>query len=286
MDPHGEPGGRHLTATRRGRPGGALALALGLSVSLSLSVSLPLLLAPGSARAAPPSAAPALQLADKDGRIRTQLASRNAVTISSELAARIATLALRDGDAFRAGQLLVAFDCELYQSQLRKAEAGIDAANALVQSNLRLVELNSIGKFEVQQAQARLKEAQAEAASQRSVVNRCSIAAPFGGRVARRHAAAHQYVTPGTPLLDILEGGTLEVQMIVPSKWLAWLKPGAAFTVEVEELGKSFPARVLRLGAQIDPVSQTLPVVGAIDGEHAALLPGMSGWAVYPQRPR
>lgn len=276
MDPHGEPGGRHLTATRRGRPGGALALALWLS--------LPLVVASVSARAAPPSSAPALQLADKDGRIRTQLSSRNAVTISSELAARIATLALRDGDAFRPGQLLVAFDCELYQSQLRKAEAGIDAANALVQSNLRLVELNSIGKFEVQQAQARLKEAQAEAASQRSVVNRCSIAAPFGGRVARRHAAAHQYVTPGTPLLDILEGGTLEVQMIVPSKWLAWLKPGVAFTVEVEELGKSFPARVLRLGAQIDPVSQTLPVVGAIDGEHAALLPGMSGWAVYPQR--
>ena len=274
MDAHGEPGGRDLTVD--GRFLRALATALAFSCGMAL--------------AGPPVAAqaptPALQLTDKDGRIRAQLASRNAVTISSELAARIATLALREGDAFRAGQVLVAFDCALYQTQLRKAEAGIEAASALVQSNLRLAELNSIGRFEVDQAQAKLKEAQAEAASQRTVVNRCSIAAPFNGRVAKRHAAAHQYVTPGTPLLDILEGGPLEVQMIVPSKWLAWLKPGAAFTVEVEELGKSFPARVLRLGAQIDPVSQTLPVVGAVDGEHAALLPGMSGWAVYPQRSR
>ncbi|MBX3619151.1 MAG: efflux RND transporter periplasmic adaptor subunit [Rhizobacter sp.] len=222
-------------------------------------------------------------LADKDGRIRTQLSSRNAVTISAELAARVATLSLREGDAFRAGQLLVGFDCSLYQSQLRKAEASIEAANALVQSNQRLAELNSIGKFEVQQAQAKLKEAQAEAATTRTVVSRCSIEAPFAGRVARRHVAAHQYVSPGTPLLDILETGQLEVQMIVPSKWLAWLKPGVAFSVEVEELGQRFPAKVRRLGAQIDPVSQSIAVVGVIDGNHPQLLPGMSGWATFPQ---
>jgi multidrug efflux pump subunit AcrA (membrane-fusion protein) len=112
-------------------------------------------------------------------------------------------------------------------------------------------------------------------------VGRCSIAAPFAGRVAKRHVAAHQYVTPGVPLLDILETGQLELQMIVPSKWLAWLKPGAAFTVQVEELGKSFPAKVQRLGAQIDPVSQTVAVFGVMDGSHAGLLPGMSGWAVF-----
>ncbi|MGQ3050360.1 MAG: efflux RND transporter periplasmic adaptor subunit [Roseateles sp.] len=223
-------------------------------------------------------------LADKDGRIRTQLSSRNAVTISSELAARIATLSLHEGDAFRTGQLLVGFDCSLYHSQLRKAEASIEAANALVQSNLRLAELNSIGKFEVQQAQAKLKEAQAEAATTRTVVSRCAINAPFNGRVAKRLAAAHQYVSTGTPLLEILETGQLEVQMIVPSKWLAWLKPGVTFNVEVEELAKTFPAKVKRLGAQIDPVSQSVAVVGVIDGNHPQLLPGMSGWATYPQR--
>ena len=161
MDAHGEPGGRDLTVD--GRFWRALAMALAFSCGVAL--------------AAPPVAAqaptPALQLTDKDGRIRAQLASRNAVTISSELAARIATLALREGDAFRAGQVLVAFDCALYQTQLRKAEAGIEAASALVQSNLRLAELNSIGRFEVDQAQAKLKEAQAEAASQRQPTVKC-----------------------------------------------------------------------------------------------------------------
>ncbi len=221
---------------------------------------------------------------DKDGRIRTQLNSRNAVTLSSEIAARIASLPLREGDAFRAGQQLVGFDCSLYQSQLRRAEAATDAANAVVQSDQRMAELNSIGKFELDQAQARLKEAQAEAAGARLLVGRCGIAAPFAGRVAKRHVAAHQYVTPGNPLLDIVETGQLELQMIVPSKWLAWLRPGAGFTVDVEELGKRYPAKVQRVGAQIDPVSQTVAVFGVVDGNQPGLLPGMSGWAVFATR--
>lgn len=222
---------------------------------------------------------------DKEGRIRTQLSARNSVTIAAEIPARVATLRLREGDAFRAGELLVGLDCSLHQSQQRKAEAAVEAASALVASNQRLAELNSIGALEVQQGQARLKEAQAELAGNKMLVNRCNISAPFAGRVAKRYVAAHQYVSPGNPLLDIIDTGQLEVQMIVPSRWLAWLRPGAAFQVDVEELGKRYPAKVQRLGAQIDPVSQTVAVFGVMDGSQPGLLPGMSGWAVFPPHP-
>lgn len=257
----------------------SMALALIPVLALAAPAAVPVLVPVQSAVARLPP--PVSLAADKDGRVRAQLSARNAVTLSAELAARIAALPLREGDAFREGQPLVDFDCHLFESQLQKAEAGIEAASAVVQSNRRLAELNSIGSYELAQAQARLKEAEAEAAGMRTVVRRCAIAAPFNGRVARRHAAAHQYVTPGTPLLDIVETGAMEVQMIVPSRWLAWLKPGAAFTVQVEELGRSSSARVQRLGAQIDPVSQSVAVVGTIEGQPAGLLPGMSGWATF-----
>lgn len=231
---------------------------------------------------AQPSSAPLA--ADKDGRIRTQLSARNSLTVSAEIAARLAALPLREGEAFRAGQTLASLDCGLYQNQQRKAEASVEAATAVLQSNQRLAELNSIGKFEVEQAQAKLKEAQSEAASARLLVSRCSISAPFAGRVVKRHVAAHQYVAAGAQLLDIIETGQLELQMIVPSKWLSWLKPGTPFNVDVEELGRSYPARVLRIGAQIDPVSQTLPVYGVMDGTQPGLLAGMSGWAVFARQ--
>lgn len=223
---------------------------------------------------------------EQDGRVRAQLSPKNTMTLAAELAARIDRLPLRDGDAFNPGQLLASFDCGLYEAQRRKAEAGSEAAQALVQSNLRLAELNSIGELELAHSQARLKEVQAEVAAIRTTLTRCSVVAPFAGRVVRRMASAHQYVTPGTPMLELVETGSMEVQLIAPSKWLAWLKPGTPFTVQVDELGRSSSARVARLGAQVDPVSQSITVVGVIDGPGANLRPGMSGWAQFaPQRP-
>ena len=69
----------------------------------------------------------------------------------------------------------------------------------------------------------------------------------------------------------------LELEFLVPSAWLGWLKNGQRFAVEIDETGKSYPARFTRLGARIDPVSQSIKVGAAIDGSFPELLAGMSG---------
>ncbi|GAA5786898.1 efflux RND transporter periplasmic adaptor subunit [Chitiniphilus shinanonensis] len=235
--------------------------------------------------AAKPAVAPAapgnFAGADKDGRIRTQLVARESVVISSEINAKIARLPWKEGDSFRAGQALVTFDCSLFQAQLRKAEATHEAARKLLDTNRRLAELNSVGKLEVEQAEAKVKEAAAETAYMRTTVGKCTIPAPFNGRVAKRVASSYEFVTSGKPLLEIVDTGALELQMIVPSKWLARIKVGTPFTVQVDELNQSYPAQVLRIGARIDPVSQTISITGRITGNHPDLLPGMSGWAGF-----
>jgi len=230
--------------------------------------------------------APAARAADApvaDNRIRTQLMSPNAVTVSSELAARIATLPVPEGGAFKRGQTLVSFECGTQRAQLAKAEAALDSARQLVKVNTRLTELNAVSKLDMEQSEARAREAQAEVGFMQTVLGKCSVAAPFAGRVAKRSAAAFQVMAPGAPILDIVETGQLELRLIVPSKWLAWLKPGTKFSIDIDELGRSFPAHVARLGAQIDPVSQSVALTGVVDGDGAALLPGMSGWASFPK---
>lgn len=233
------------------------------------------------------SATPESQnLGDKDGRIRAQFAPRNEVVISSELSAKIAVLNVRDGDSFRAGQLLVGFDCSLHQAQLNKAEATKEAAEKNLSVSKRLTELNSIGALELQQSEAKAKESQAEVAYMKATVSRCGVAAPFSGRVGKRLVANHQYVTPGTPLLSLIDTAELEIQLIVPSKWLAWIKPGMRFGVQVDELGANVTGKVSRIGARIDPVSQSVAIVGVVDTGVANLRPGMSGWATFPNQKR
>lgn len=238
-----------------------------------------------AAGTAAPAMAPAVAPAQPDdGRIRVQLVSRDEVEISSEIGAKISSLPFRDGDAFRTGQTLVSFDCSLYTAQLHKAQAEADAAIQLKQVDERLSQLHSIGELDVDEAQAKAKASGAEVAYMQATVHKCAVAAPFDGRVEKRSAAPGQYAEAGKPLLTIVDTGHLELKMIVPSKWLAWLRSGHTLTVQVDEVGKTYPARVARIGARVDPVTQTVDVTAALDGSAAELLPGMSGWATFASR--
>jgi RND family efflux transporter MFP subunit len=219
--------------------------------------------------------------AEDDGRIRIQLVARDEVEVSSEISAKIASMPFRDGDAFRVGQTLVSLDCSLYAAQLHKAQAESDAAVELKRVNDRLSQLHSIGQIDVEQAAAKAKASAAEVAYMQATVRKCAIAAPFDGRVVKRSASAQQFAQPGKALMTIVDTSHLELKMIVPSKWLAWLKPGHPLTVKVDEVGKVYPATVARIGARVDPVTQTIDVTAALSGHASELLPGMSGWASF-----
>jgi membrane fusion protein (multidrug efflux system) len=78
-------------------------------------------------------------------------------------------------------------------------------------------------------------------------------------------------------LLDVLDDRNLDVELIVPSRWIGWLKPGYRFQVHIDETEKDYSARISRLGGRVDPVSQSIRVSGEITDPATELLAGMSG---------
>jgi RND family efflux transporter MFP subunit len=209
--------------------------------------------------------------------IRAQLSPRRYTTLAAEIGAKINRLPLSEGAAFKQGQLLVQFDCVLQQAQLAKAEASLMGANTSWRGNQKLAELNSVGKMELDISRAETLKAQAEVAANRAVLGKCQIAAPFAGRIAEQKAREQQYVQPGQALMEILDDTTLELEFIIPSRWLSWVRNGAAFQVSIDETGKTYPAKVQRIGARVDPVSQSVKLTAVIDGRFGELVAGMSG---------
>ncbi|WP_150052106.1 MULTISPECIES: efflux RND transporter periplasmic adaptor subunit [Methylomonas] len=216
--------------------------------------------------------------------VRVQLAPINTTTLSAELAAVIQKLTVRDGERFKHGELLVEFDCSIQKAQLDKAQATADGAKKTYDVNSRLAQLESISSLEVDVAEAKLGEAKADIALYKASLKKCRISAPFSGRVAQLHAHQYQHLKVGDPIMDILDDGQLEIRMIVPSPWLSWLKAGQKFQIHIDELNQEYPAEVSTLGARIDPVSQTVAVIGKIKGKHPELLAGMSGQAKFPEK--
>jgi multidrug efflux pump subunit AcrA (membrane-fusion protein) len=51
--------------------------------------------------------------------------------------------------------------------------------------------------------------------------------------------------------------------------------------VQIAEVGKSYPARIARIGARVDPITQTVDLTAELTRGAPELLPGMSGWATF-----
>ncbi len=209
--------------------------------------------------------------------IRAQLLPRRFTTLAAEIGAKINLLPVAEGGRFEEGQVLVGFDCALPEAMLQKAVAELRAAERVHKANSRLSELNSIGEIEVAQSATAVAKFTAEVTAQQVILSKCAVTAPFSGRIAEQMVREQQYVQPGQSMLDILDDSSLELEFLVPSSWLIWLKVGQALEVEIDETAKSYPARFARIGARVDPVSQSIKVAATIDGDFSELIAGMSG---------
>ena len=227
------------------------------------------------------SVLPDLELPSQSKEVRLQVVPVTSTVISSAIAGEIAELSLHEGDKFSAGDTLIALDCTLHRARLAKARALVDESLKTYEVHRQLSDLRSISTLEIDVSAARLAAARAELDIMRAVVSKCEVKAPFNGRVRLLEVKRYQYVAEGEPMVEIIDDSALEVEMIVPSRWLPWLERGMEFEFHVEETGSMYSATLERVGAQIDPVSQSIKVVGIIVGRPQELVAGMSGTAVF-----
>jgi membrane fusion protein, multidrug efflux system len=209
--------------------------------------------------------------------LRAQIKARESTQISSEMSGRISQLKIRDGERFSAGQVLVGFHCSLEEAQLTKAKATLEKKTKTHEVNLKLEKLDSVSTLQIAVSKTEAEEAKADVRVAQAVLERCTIKAPFSGKVVEVTARSYQSVREGDPLLEIINEKDLEVEFIAPSRALPQLKPGNTFKVTLDETAKTYKAEIIRLGGRVDPVSQTIKVYGRIIKDSAELLPGMSG---------
>lgn len=209
--------------------------------------------------------------------LRAQILPKDYTTLASELPTRLVRIHVSEGGRFKSGEVLVTLDCAIQQAQLQKAKAALAAAEKVSSVNAKLIEMKSVGGLEVVTSAAEAAKARAEVSLMAATVSKCILVAPFSGRVAEQKAREHQYLQAGQAVLDIIDDSRMEIEFIVPSRWLVWIKPDIPFLLHVDETGRSYAAKVLRVGARVDAVSQSVKVTGVFVKKSEDLLAGMSG---------
>lgn len=211
--------------------------------------------------------------------------SNEETMFSSETTGQIILLPVKDGSAFNKGDILLKLDCRLQEAELAKARAEQDATTKAMESAKKLKGYGSISEFEYVKTKSEADAANANVQKLKVTVEKCTIIAPFSGGVADVKVNLYETVKPGDPLIKVVNTENLTFEVQVPSQWLSWLRIDSPFSVRINDINKTIPAKVTLINPEIEPISQTVKIVGVISPSNPLLRPGMTGQAIFDDNP-
>lgn len=213
------------------------------------------------------------------------------VRVFSQVADRIRSLTVKEGEQVKAGDVLAVVNSDLQSEGVNQAQAGLEAAIAnrdAVMDNLNrtreLARAGSATQSQLQglEAQARAAEAQVrqanaglgQAAAQRS---RAVLRAPIAGVVAQVMVRAGDMAAPGQPILTIVRDHRVKAVFRAPER--DFLKIREGFPVRLEPLADGstqVDATVTVRGPVVDRMTRTGLVEVHMDNPDRKLLAGTS----------
>jgi RND family efflux transporter MFP subunit len=213
--------------------------------------------------------------------IRGLIKPRKEAILSSQISGQITEMGFKPGERFSQNDLLVRFDCAMYEADLNSARARFQAEQKQYENNRKLLELNAISNIEVELSRSEVDVARAETRIKQIITEHCLIRAPFNGRVIEAMVNEFESVGADQELISILDDQDLEIELIVPSSWLTSIREGETFSFIIDETGGSYQASITQIGAIVDPVSQTVRLLGEFQNSTDNVLSGMSGTASF-----
>jgi len=217
--------------------------------------------------------------------------SLNDASITAQIDAQLTEMAVRVGDAVKAGQVLAQLACQDFelertrlQGERQASQARLELAGWQLQQTETLAAQQTVPQEQVQEKRAQLSVLRGELAANAARIDtttrqigHCSVKAPFSGVVTARLIGIGQFVTRSTPLLRLLDTGHCEVSAQVPTREVAALTQAKTLTFEYNS--QHYPLRLRTIVPTIRPETGSQEVRLDFSGRKAE--PGAAGRLVW-----
>ena len=154
------------------------------------------------------------------------IVSLNDSSISAEIQGRALKINAEVGDRLDKGSLLVELDCRNYVNSKHQALAALklsrtqrDFATKQYNRNKRLLQRGVLPRESFDKSESDLSTSIADIELKKTAVesadlsiSKCKIYAPFSGQITAKNVQQGQLITPGTPLVQLLQTDHLEVE--------------------------------------------------------------------------
>lgn len=225
------------------------------------------------------------------------LEAESSVMVSTRMMGWVKKIHVVEGQSVAKGDPLISIDDTDLQAKKKQAEAGIDAAKAVLANAEKMAERfenlyaeKSVSKAQLDdvltgrdQAKAGVQMAKAGLAEVNVHLTYLDITAPSDGVVARKMIETGNMANPGMPMLILEQAGRVKVIAHVGEKDISGLEAGDPVTVDVSSLeGAIYETELARAIPTANPGSRTYDVEAYLDNPDGRLKSGMFARMTIP----
>jgi RND family efflux transporter MFP subunit len=197
------------------------------------------------------------------------------VVVASEESGVVRSILVEKGTRVSAGQALVRIDDRLLKAQHDQAVSEAALARETFERQRRLWEEDSIGsELTFLRAKYAAETADANARALDTRLERTTIRAPFAGILDARLVEIGSTLSPGSPVVRIVDADPLKVLAGIPERYAGEVRTGAAAIVSFDN-GRTVEAKASFVGTAIDEQSRTFPIEVVVPNQGGLLKPGM-----------
>lgn len=198
------------------------------------------------------------------------------LTVEAEVSGRIVALDVDEGKTVKKSDPLARIDSVDYKAQVAQADAALVLAKQELERTRRLHKDGAVPQASLDAALSLFRQREAALTTARNNLQRCTIRAPFGGVINRRHVAIGTRVNPGTPVMELLDTHKVKAEVGIPEADVDKVRDLDEARITVESLGgREFTGKKHFLALRPMEVAQVYRLELALDNPGGELRPGM-----------
>jgi membrane fusion protein (multidrug efflux system) len=196
--------------------------------------------------------------------------------LSLEVAGVVEEITFQSGDEVQAGQILLRLRNDDDVAKLQSLEATAQLAQITYDRDVKQLKAQAISQAIVDNDEANLRNAKAQVAQQKAMVDKKTLRAPFAGRLGLRQVDLGQFLSAGTVIATLQSLDPIFVDFLLPQQSVAQLSVGQTVRVKVDAfLGREFAGKITAINPKVETASRNIQVRATLPNRDQKLLPGM-----------
>ncbi|SEA74342.1 membrane fusion protein, multidrug efflux system [Desulfuromusa kysingii] len=201
------------------------------------------------------------------------------ITLSAEVSGGLYKINFAEGDQVAAGQVLLEIDPETVKTQQLKAQNDVNLVQSKIHRYQQLIADGLVSQQELEDLENRLVTAKSTLLATELQLQKSFPQAPVNGTIDRIYVDRGEYVSPGMPLLQLVQVDQLKVIADIPEKDVQFLHIGDQVQIIAASIEPSsaspFIGVIEHIAITANPTTRTYRTKIIIDNRSAKLRPGM-----------